>query len=251
VARNGSGPYSNVIGGAINFDTTGLTTPTIRDTAISGTNTAAASFAATLPAYENGDLVIIGFSIDCAASLVGGVTATGPNGEVATVKQTLVDDGVGGDSGQALALLYYRATASYAGGAGLSCAITPGTKSTEQIVIAVDVRYNVKASGDPLANVTRTFSSTAVADMTSGAFTATSAQSKIAFMGAIAFDPVGTVTDPNWTVQESLDVGAPAACLITRGPDTTASESVAAATFPLSVSRQYVGLTYEILPLGA
>lgn len=257
VARVGSGPISNVIGGPINIaPSTGtpLTSPNFRASSIGGDGSSlgVTSVAITAPVYESGDLVILPIGIDCAASLVAGVTATGPNGETATVKQALTDNGVAGDSGQSIALLYYRATAANTSGSITINVTEGGTKSAEQIICTPIARFNVKASGDPFAQVVKTSSSTAAATVETAALTAVNAASRIEAAIVSEFDlPAGTAPT-GWTVREVGRLGAQSIQTLSRNAAVeAASESIAAVSLPLSVNRAWVGLTWELLPLGA
>jgi hypothetical protein len=229
-----------------------LTAPTFVGSGISGINTLASSLDVPLPAYDEGDLVVVGIGIDCAAALVAGVAATGPNGEVATVRQVLVDNEAAvANDGQSIALLHYRATQNHAGGATLACSIVPGgARSTEQILVMVDVWRGARAT-DPLATVARTFSPSSVANALSGAFPAASPDSRVAVMIHTAFDAATPGAPAGWTERRNLDIGALAGYLGTRDAVTSGGETVAAAAFPLTVARPYVALTYEILPQGA
>ena len=164
-ARVGSGPISNIIGGPVNITPAGsvLASPKFRGSSFGGSATAVSGVAVPLPAYQSGDLVTLPIAINCAADRVAGISATGPNGEIATVKQALTDDGIAGADGKAVALLYYRATAANTSGS-VQINITPGgARNTEEITCAPNVRYDVKASGDPFAQVLKTFSSSAPA----------------------------------------------------------------------------------------
>lgn len=257
VGQVGSGPISNVIGGPVNLTAgSSLTSPNFRGSSIGGdaTNVGVSSAVIPLPAYENGDLVILPIGLDCAANQVAGVTATGPNGEVATVKQALTDNGVVGDSGQSIALLYYRATAANTSGSVTINITAGGAKSAEQIICTPIARFNVKASGDPFAQVVKTSSSTAVSTVSTAALTAVNEASRIEAALISEFDlPPGTPpADLSWTVREVGRYGAQSIQTVSRNAAVTAaSESIAAVTFPLSVARAYVGLTWELLPLGA
>jgi hypothetical protein len=258
VARVGSGPISNVIGGPVTITvTTGspLTAPNFRGSSIGGNGSSAgvASVSVPLPAYQSGDLVTLPIGIDCRASFIVGLTATGPNGEVATVKQALVDNEEGGNSAAAIALLYYRATAANTSGS-VTISIAPGGfKSLEQIVCTPIVRFSVRATGDPFAQVVRTFSTTATATATTAALTAVSAASRIeaCFINDVTLPP-GTAPS-GWFMREAGLIGPQAIQTMSRNSQTeSAGQSIAAASVPLGATAQrWVCLTWELLPLGA
>lgn len=253
VARVGSGPISNVVGGAVDITPAGssLTAPDFRGSSIGGFS--AASGAIPLPAYEIGDLIELPIGINCAAGDVAGITATGPNGEVASIKQALVDNGAGGSSG-AMTLMYYRATAANTSGT-VTVAITPGgAKNAEQVICTPIARFNVKASGDPYGAVVATGSATAVANATTGELTATSAASRIQ---ASLINDVGIppgIAPAGWFMREVGQSGSTAHSIQTmsRNDQTTgAGQVIAPVSVPLDASRRWTGLTWEVLPLGA
>lgn len=254
VARVGAGPLSNVIGGAVNITPAGasLTAPLFRASTIDGTTATVSTLAIPLPAYEAGDLVQLPIAYDCRADFIVGVTATGPNGEVATVAQAAVDNEEGGNSAASICLLYYRATAPNTSGS-VTINLTPGGfKNAEQIACTPIIRHSVKASGNPYGQILRTFSSTATANATTAALTAVSAASRIeAVIVNDATLPPGTAPS-GWFMREVGLQGFQGIQAMSRNAETTAGESVAAATVPLgSTSQRWVALTWELLPLGA
>lgn len=255
VGRVGSGPISDPIGGVVNItpDGSSLASPAFRGSSFGGSGTDVSSVQVQLPAYENEDLVILPIGIDYPASGIAGVTATGPNGEVATIKQALTDNGVSGTGAISLALLYYRATAANVSGS-VTINITPGgAKNADHILCTPIVRYNVKASGDPFAQVVKTSSSTAVSSGSTSVLTAVSAASRIeAAILSDATAPSG-VAPSGWFMRESGLLGSQAIQTMSRNAAVTAaSESISAASVSLGATAQpYVALTWELLPLGA
>jgi hypothetical protein len=256
VARVGSGPISNVIGGPVQITvaSAALASPSFRGSSMGGAGTGVGVTSATiaLPAYASGDLVILPIGIDCAANLVAGLTVTAPNGETVIRKQALIDNTVAGDSGQSVALYYYRAAAANTNGSVTISIVAGGPKSAEQIVCTPVARFNVKSSGDPFAQVVRTFSATATATVSTAALTAVNAASRIEAALISEFElPAGTAPT-DWTVREVGRFGPQSIQTISRNAAVeSAGQSIAAVSLPLSVNRAWVGLTWELLPLGA
>ena len=257
VARVGTGPLSNVLGEQVDIapPVSALTAPNYRASTIGGNGASAgvASVSIPLPAYNLGDLVQLPIGIDCRASFIAGITAVGPNGEVATVKQGLVDNEEGGNSAAAIALLYFRATAANVAGS-VTINLTPGGfKSVEQIICTPIIRYDVKDTGDPYAQVLRTFSTTAVANAQTAAITAINAASRIeaAFVNNVTLPP-GTAPE-GWFLRERGLIGPQAMQLFSRNEAVTeAGQVIAPVSVPLGATAQpWVGLTWELLPKGA
>jgi hypothetical protein len=256
VARVGSGPISNVIGGPahVTVASAALSSPNFRGSSIGGDGTSVGVTSATvaLPAYASGDLVILPIGIDCASNLVAGLTVAAPNDETVVRKQALTDNEVAGDAGQSIALYYYRATAANTSGSVTISIMAGGTKSAEQIVCTPVARFNVRATGDPFAQVVKTFSAVNATTATTAALTAMSPASRIEAALLSEFElPPGTAPD-GWFLREVGRFGPQSIQTISRNAAVeTAGQNIVAASLPLPVARRWVALTWELLPLGA
>jgi hypothetical protein len=255
VARVGAGPVSNAVGGPIHITPSGatLTAPKFRGSSVGGSISTVASVTVPLPDLEMqvGDLVILPIGVDCAANLVAGLSVAAPNGEPVLAKQALTDNGVAGDDGQSVALFYYRSAVARTGGNVTITIAAGGTKAVEQIICAPHVRFDAKASGDPFAQVVKTQSAVAQLSAASAALTAISAQSRIEAFLVSEFElPVGAAP-MEWTLRQQARFGPQSCQLVSRNTATTSAEAIAAISLPLPVARRWVGLTWELLPLGA
>lgn len=256
VGRVGAGPLSNVIGGPINITIASgvLTSPQYRSSTIGGDGAGAGVTSATfaLPVYSVGDIVQLPVGIDCAANLVAGLTLT-VDGETIIEKQALTDNGVTGDSGQSVALYYFRAAAANPDGTTtLTIAIAAGgTKTAEQIICAPSVRFDAKEAGDPYGQVLKTSQETATLSISTRELTPVSSQSRIEAFLVTEFELPTADPPATWTLRQRARLGPQSGQLLSRNAATTAGEVVEALTLPLPVARRGVGLTWELLPKGA
>lgn len=227
-----------------------LTPPVLLGTEISGTNTDSSSFAATNPAYSVGDLVLVFVMNDGGTDRVGTVSVTAPNAETVTQEQAPVSDGNAGTTGHTISAFSYVATSAESSGANITCAISGGLSAVEQFTVVVMVfdagTFNPTTR---LVNKSHTFSTGGETFMNSAAFSAATADGRVVFVAARAFDAVDT-TPAGWTQRANTDPGALPGYAATRDALTTSAESVAAATFSDSAldSRAYSALTVVVSP---
>lgn len=229
------------------FTPSGTSAPVLIDTVISGTNTATNSFAASNPAYSTGDLVLVAVMNDRDAATLGAVSITAPNAETVTTEQATFGDGNSGADGHVMTVFSYVATAGATAGANITCA-NAGTADQYTVVVQVwDAgTFNTTTR---LVNKTTTSSTAGDANVTSGAFTASSAQGRLGFICARAFDGVSDTPPTGWTEEANADYGALPGYAALRNAATTASESVTATTFTgLTAARPFVGFTYVVNP---
>jgi hypothetical protein len=190
----------------------------------SGNNTATTSWAVSYPAYVSGDLLC--FHVASDANVTHNWSATGPNGE------TVVDisDSYGG-SAQRISAFYFVGSAT----TGASTfTVTPS--ATEQwTAVVVKVPAGEFDSATPVqatigsANVTTAAANLATPTWNAGA----KADGRIVVAAAI--DTLTTSAAPSgWTALIQRDRGAVGIMVGVRDAATTASESVASATFTKS-----------------
>lgn len=205
------------------------------DVTQSGTDTTQSTFNVTLPAYSNGDLVIINVGIWQDNNQTQGVSfPAGPNSET----MTEITGGYAG-SGNAdlpcIAIAYYKATANYAGGTVTLTADHSTARWNCAVVVVPSGEYN---STTPISSADSKANSgiTNVTDEDMPAFTANSDDGggKLLCFCVSDQDPWSATQPSGWTELERHDQGRVAINLAGRDSAVTDSESISAATFDLN-----------------
>lgn len=196
----------------------------VADCTESGNNTATTSWAVSYPAYAAGDFLC--FHVASDANVTHNWSATGPNGE------TVVDiaDSYGGTA-QRISAFYFVGSATTSAG---TFTVTPSA-SEQWTAVVVKVPAGEFDSTTPVqttigsANVTTAATGLATPTWTAGA----KADGRIVVAAAI--DTLTTSAAPSgWTALIQRDRGAEGIMVGVRDAATTASESIASATFTKS-----------------
>jgi hypothetical protein len=185
----------------------------------SGNNTATTSWAVSRPAYSAGDLIL--FHVASDADVTHDWPATGPDGETIVT----IADSIGGVAQRASAFYYI------AGGAQSSGTLTVTPSATEQwTACVVRVPAGEFDATTPIDSSETTNANTAVTNADSPAWTGTAANGRVCVW--FSTDTIAVTAAPaGWTLHATEDGGAIGGAFATRDAGTTASESIAAATF--------------------
>jgi hypothetical protein len=201
----------------------------------SGNNTSTSSWDLDRPAYSAGDLLIFNLASDNSISHSHNWPSTGPDGETIVT----VYDSVGGPN-QLASVFYYIATGAQSAGT-LTVTPTAAEQWTATVVRIPAGEFNATTPIDSSAtnNIT-----TAEADATSPSWTVTAADARVCVWFSIDIT-VTTATPAGWTTHAEVDRGAIGGTFATRNAGTTASESIAAATWTKGI-QTYTGVGYAI-----
>lgn len=225
-------------------------TPPVYTTTECGSNATSTTIGITLPAYSTGDLVII--NLDYWGPSAGGAQnitwPSGPNSETITSICT----NYGGDNTSTdtalLAIGYYIATDSYAGGTW-NVTASVGTRWEAAIIRVDDGAFDTVA---PLSTATsQDFSTADEANATIPAFNATSYDAD-----GMLFNVIGVDQDPvtgvpsGYTALQNVDMGRAVLCLAKRDSDVTTSESISSAAYT-NTADSWAGYAYIVRASGS
>lgn len=219
--KNGSGGYATVP-----LVASVKTKPVIEaaDCTVSGSNTAAASWAVSHPAASTGDLLIFYIAWDDSTTTTGVTAPSGANGETLTaINATPITD----SSTETRAKAWYCvATGSWT---ATTKTFTPSaTESWSATVVKVPAGEFDAAT--PIGT-TATRASTAVTDtnVLSAAMTAGASDGggALLWFAGVDTDPLGGTNPTGWTILQSQDLGAVAHGVAVRNTEVTDSESIA------------------------
>lgn len=226
----------------------GASNVVFEDIDTSGSNTAQTPQLVANPAYNTGDLIVVGYELDGNYAVqgpvylydAGGTTPTqdsemsGINGETVT-REEQSDDG---DQTAATGGLFsYIATSTETAGNGLALALGTGDQTSHvcaRFSNASDIVGAVLSSGNGTT-------------ATSPATTAVSAGGMVCCILAVDGDPISAAAS-GWTIRDQIDVGASAVGFLTRDALTTASESVSSAAHTLADAEEWVAITFIVEP---
>lgn len=205
------------------------------DVTESGVNSAESSWVVDHPAYVAGDLLILHVAQDKGAFHTP--PAAGPNGE--TVVE--IDNDIASSSDVTVSVWYWIGTGTVSAGT-----VTVTTSNAQPWLAAV---AKVPAGEFDATTPIDSFSQGDggggnVSSVPSPAWTGTAADARVVAWLGIDADPV-TGTPAGWTDVSNVDIGAVASVLSTRDAATTASESIASASWTID-SDQYAAIGYAI-----
>ena len=201
------------------------------DCTVSGSNTAAATWAVSHPAAATGDLLIFNIAWDDSVSTTDVAEPSGVNGETLTeINATPVTDGLTETRSKAW---YCKATGAWTAS---TRTFTPtATESWSATVIKV-----LAGEFDPTTPIGAigTANDTTGTDTTvdSPAYTAGSSDGngRLIWFAGVDTDPLGGTNPTGWTIRQAQDLGAVAHGIATRDAAVTNSESIASATWDIA-----------------
>jgi hypothetical protein len=203
----------------------------------SGTNSAITPFAATVPAYANGDLVIVHAVIDHGVVTITTPVA-GPNGETVVAVQA---NHAFTDSNTTVSVFYWIGVGAYAGGTmniassvAEQWAISVNKVAAGTFHATIPVQVVVALDGGLQETVTAT-----------PTITSALANGRPVFVCGLDSSPVSSI-GAGWTEQGNQDPGATCVFVASRDTETTEGEVVASVAFTISSIEDWTGLCYII-----
>ena len=186
-----------------------------------------------LPAYGNGDLVIV--CISAVKGQSGNFTVTppsGPNSETFTSQVNVVEAGT--NSGRPLIWVGWFIGSGSDAGTTVSFAFTDDVIGhTTGMVVVPSGEFD---STTPISTAAAQYSSGSTSSIAIPGFTANSddAGGKVLAMVGADNDAIDTTMPTGWTQFQNVDPGRSPGCLAGRDAEVTASESIAAATWTIA-----------------
>lgn len=226
--KNGSGGYANVP-----LVASSVTRPVIEaaDSNVSGSNTAAASWAVTTPAAVSGDLLIFYIAWDDSTATTGVTAPAGKNSETLTaINATPATD----SSTETRAKAWYCVcTGTWTAG---TITFTPSaTESWSASVVKIPA--GEFDAGTPIgATATSAATGTADTNVVSTAFSAGASDGggALLWFAGVDTDPLSATPPTGWSILENQDLGAVAHGVAVRTADVSNSESIASANWAIA-----------------
>lgn len=212
------------------------------DCTVSGSNTAAATWAVSHPAASAGDLLIWNIAWDDSTDTTDVAEPAGPNSEVLSeINATPVASNGTEVRGKCW---YTICTGAWSGG---TLTFTPtATESWTATVIRVPAGEFDPA--DPIGNVL-TRSSTTGTDTTVenpvGDLAANDGTGTLVWFAFVDADPLDATNPTGWTIRQAQDLGAVAHGVATRDTQTTNGETVAETTWAIA-GDSWGGISYVV-----
>lgn len=206
-----------------------------------GSNTAAVGHNASYPAHSSGDLIVQTCTVD--ATPYANYPSAGPNGEtIVGIAQNVTP----ASNTQTVTAWYWIATANTTAGS-LSFNLTASEQTSGETFVIPAGEFDATT---PISNInTNTQSNGTTGQVVSAGFTATNADGRVVMVGGVDADPMTASYAPSgWTGLITHDQGAVSSVVAYRNALTTASESVASATFGVNAGDTTSSVVFVINP---